>query len=177
MNLENVKEMVLNNLKEVVKHEGDFMPVVFVEGKKPAVMGCPFTDKTKVPIFMAIGNAARDFEATTLYVVTDSYIRIIDATKEDAKWIQKNWDIEKPSMYPESMRQSCLAISQINLDGSEGQLYTISYRVSEEKEIVITEEKVMGGGEGLVKDSILKGYKGMKDPRVQVIRQEEDNEF
>jgi hypothetical protein len=162
MNIQEVRDMALITLRKAVKDNESFMPVAFLNEPQTAIVGCPFDDDTKVTIFKGIGAIARQRKATELFLVTDSWIRIIDPKKEDAKWILDNWDIEKPTMFPEKLRQDCLVISQISFsDQNKNKVLTITYD-KKNGEVVLKKEEIWEFN-GIIKEAILEGYNNLEN--------------
>jgi hypothetical protein len=156
MDIQEVKDMTLETLRAATKNNEAFMPVVFFDGPQPAVVGCPFSDESKVPVFRKVGAMARQMHACEIYIVTDSYIRILDP--KDAAWVVENWEIERPSMYPEKLRKDCLVITKIVPgDPKEEKIISIVYD-KKDGEIILGEEMTVDAVDGLIKESLLEGY-------------------
>ena len=173
MNIQDIKEMVLINLKNVVEEGDTFMPVAFVKDEKDhlSVIGCPFKDdESKIEVMRAVGFTAAKMKSKEFFVVIDSYIRKV-GKNEDPKWVTDNWDVEKPSSYPEQMRHDCLIISHLFPNSPEkDQIMSIEYS-KKDGEIIFGEESLRGSEghfDGLIKDSIMEGYAGTISPDIHI---------
>jgi hypothetical protein len=162
MNLQEVRDMVLTNLKEVVKRDDQFMPVAFFDGPQTAIVGCPFSDDTKIPTLRKVGSMARQMHAIEVYMVMDAYMRVLEDKKE-AKWVVDNWEIERPSMYPEKLRKDCLVITKITPGDPKAEDCLVIIYEKKNGEVSVTSEDIMDSFDGLVKESILEGYNDEKE--------------
>jgi hypothetical protein len=172
--LERVKEMTLETLKRTVRDGEDFMPVAFVNGPQTTVIGCPFTEETKCLAFEIVGGFARKLQATDIYLVVDSYIRVLQGG-EDAKWVTDNWDIEKPTMYPKSVRQNALVINHIGFDGvTKEKLVTVVYDTTKDGDVILKQEHVSESFDGLLRECIRKGYDNPES--IKLPKREEQDE-
>lgn len=163
MDLQKIRDMTLHNLRIVVSQGDTFMPVAFLNGEKEAVVGCPFSDDTKILVLQQVGAMAHKLHSTEIFVVTDAYMRTIDP--KDIQRVQDNWDTERPSTYPSSMRVDCLVISKIVPNNpKEDKVLTIIYEVKN-KEVIIKREEEITEFDGAIKDAILTGYHSGLEPQ------------
>jgi len=161
-----IKEMVMTTLRKTVREKDTFMPVAFLNGQKTAVVGCPFNEDNKYYAMEVLGSIVRKMQATDLFLVVDSYVRMLD-NKDEANWVTNNWEIEKPTMFPEQLRQSALVINHIFPEDPTKNELTILVYDAKNNEVTIRQEETCRTFDGEILRSVMKGYNNSENYRMK----------
>jgi len=132
----------------LLMHQGALIAPVLVSWKD---------DQTKVDVYNQVGQQAMKLGASGVVLINDVAGRFV--RPEDMKHFKKNFDTERPTAYPESLRQEMIAVAYLDLKANTIIPYYQEYK-KDGKKIVWGELRtdnvvVMLAG---LKEMIMDGY-------------------
>jgi len=156
--LDKAIEVAKENLRE---HYGAFQPVaLFISGTRIKYVNLfrDYQELYKIGILLA-------HTSCNVILITDSYMKYVEP--ENVKYVEKNWDTEKPSLYPESMRKESLILMRITFDKAGGYkclMWVYPYKKVDKKivfepKIIENDPKELGGA---FIEALIQGYKSVR---------------
>jgi len=146
---------LLNLAKKNLEKDGDLAPVGFVLGEEFVIVKLDYSDYAcKHKSNFALGLMAKKFLSNGVFILNDSYFRQIqNVDKMDALDVE----LEKPSYYPDSLKQSAIAMAFIDLVEKKTYVTLCKY-VVKDSAYIFEEAMPWAEGEGGVSSAVLNGY-------------------
>ena len=99
----------------------DFMTVAFVikDNNLEALISLIFRDDDeKEHVLSKLGQFMAEHNSYQVVIAVDTYIRT-STDPEKMRYLYENWDTEKPTLYPETMRQDALVVHLIDFQNQD----------------------------------------------------------
>ena len=123
----------------------------------PVLMEIPGDDRAKRAMLLKFGQFCKGQKYSKVAVILDCATRHI-ATKEEYQHIIENYDTERPTIYPKSMRKEAIVLVGINLNDGKRVMAMQEYSKDDKKKIHYGEYTFSDDAPGLIPDSIIQGY-------------------
>lgn len=157
----NIYETIENDAKNILLDtvNKSFEPKAFIikDGNVDTSVSLNFSnDESKENSFQEVGELCSDRNCHEIVIVVDTWIREVKS-KEESNYIGENWDTEKPSTYPDSMRENLLLIYRIDFkktDFTKG----VYYKNISGKNKIIKEETSDKKIFGNIRDALVMGF-------------------
>lgn len=112
-------------------------------------------DETKWPTFQGIGQVCSESNCHEVVIVLDCCMRKVNP--EESDYINENWETERPTTYPESMRKDMIMVNTINFKKTDC-LKIISYENGPEGIRITDETKYDINSEGNIRAALAYGF-------------------
>jgi hypothetical protein len=161
--IEEIKNLNITILQTVLDRGEDFIAKAHIFGEdQDYVVMTPFaSDEEKFSMLNEVGKLSYENKAHQVIFVSDSYLRHYNK-EEDFKTAVDNWDTERPSLYPDSMRTAAILMYILDFKDSKNEkLFIYPYRIENKKVIMLDEMKDLyesSSYNGLIKSSIIEGF-------------------
>lgn len=158
-----IKDLNLKVLQSAIDNKEDFIAKAHIFGEtQDYVVMTPFSsDEEKISMLNEVGKLAYENKAHQVIFVSDSFLRHYNK-EEDFKTAVNNWDTERPSLYPDSMRTAAIIMYVLDFKNAKNEKLLIYPYKIENKKIVMLEEmsdfSEFGTYNGLIKSSITEGF-------------------
>lgn len=155
--------------KENLSSDNYLMPIAILssdnEADSPWMVGIRMdNDQEKMQAMQEVGRLAKKHNMNHVLLINDAAMRKIDS-EEDYKEMEKNWDTERPTTYPEGFpgRVEVILMNHIHLQTTKLDTWVLEY-ARKESGIVYKEapefhsSDIKSGETGNVPEAILKAY-------------------
>lgn len=161
---------LLEIAKKILKNEGFLIPQAFFikDNEKGMVRISPNfkTAEEKYKSCIAIGLTAKQVGANSIILLNDVASKTY--SKENADYVEKNYNTESPLTYPESQRDDGIMIMYMDMKTKKIDAYFQKYK-KQGNNIKFYKIKEFPDNEmdGLVPESIFEGYDiNLEEPRI-----------
>jgi len=133
--LEGIKDLNFKVLQVAIDDNEGFMAKVHIFGEdQDYVVMTPFSDdEEKVSMLSKVGKLAYEKGASQLIFVSDTYLKTY-SNEKDLNTAMENWETERPSLYPDSMRTSAILMYILDFkDAGNEKILVYRYKVVDKK--------------------------------------------
>jgi hypothetical protein len=135
MQFEEVKSLA----KQILLKDGYHVQMVLIFPPNNQPMSIPLNwkdDEEKRELFHKIHILLDELHSDRYIMIMESFAR--EVQPEQLKYVEENYDTERPSVYPESMRKEMLIIHEQLRDGT-GNICLIEFKKVNEKVEIVSE--------------------------------------
>ena len=160
MDIDNIINGISTVACKNLQNDGFLTPIAFLfmgNDMLPIMMTWK-NDDEKYAAYKAVGELACQLSADVVLLLNDVAMRYME-NKEDIKYVIENYDTERPTMYPESLRQDMICLSCIDFKTFDMSLYTQKYKKENGEVIFEKLEKANETIKGELYNMVLSGYK------------------
>ena len=162
MDIDNIINGISTVACKNLQNDGFLTPIafLFMGNDMLPIMMTWRNDDEKYAAYKAVGLHACLRSVDAVLLLNDVAMRRVEK-KEDLKYVIENYDTERPTMYPESMRQDVITFGYIDFKNFNISLYCQNYK-KENGEVIFEElEKVNEQIVGELYSTVISGYKKM----------------
>ena len=120
-------------------------------------------DDSKHNAYKMVGEMARKQSADSVILINDAAMRPVKSV-EDFKYIEKNYETERPTVYPESLRREMIILGHVDFSTFKYSAWMQEYKKEGEERVY---GELLSEGESLVgamPELVIQGFKGVVCP-------------
>jgi len=155
MNIEDLKDVARQNLRNCVAVNSDFASMAFfMDGDQPIVAAISL-NSDKYEMYRKLGAMLGLKNITDVILLNDCAFRTVNV--KDFQFVKENYNTESPLSYPESMRTEALVFAHINFKEKD-KICMMAYKKYGKEVEFLSEEFSEGGFDGAIRSSVVCGF-------------------
>lgn len=149
MDIQKIIEDMARIARENLNKDNHLTPIalIFKEGALISSMIISWdTDENKQYAYRMLGEKAKELAADFVIWINDVAVRTVKSP-EELEFIKKNYDTERPTAYPETLRQDMILLGYLDLKTLKDSMWIQAYNKMKDgkrvyKELIKTENMV-----------------------------------
>jgi hypothetical protein len=160
MDVEKIIEEIAGLARKNLDKDGYLTPIALLFNDGQFVMPIAITwddDESKRNAYGMVGEEARKRSADSVILINDVAMRPVKSV-EDFKYMEKNYETERPTAYPESLRKEMIVIGYIDFNTLKYSAWCQEYKKEGEQRIygeLSREDNLIG----VMPESVIAGFK------------------